>query len=67
MNCLKCELMRARLKADALLIVGFSLQRIAAYLSNCYGENYYANDGVLYRASKLAPHIPHVIKDCDDH
>lgn len=63
LNCLKCELTRARLKAAALALVGWPLDRIAGHLSSCYGERYYVEDGRLYRASKLPPYEPHLIKE----
>lgn len=63
MNCIKCELTRARIKAAGLRIVGWPLSRIAEHLSTCYGERYYVEDGVLYRASKLPPYEPYIIKE----
>lgn len=62
MNCLRCELTRARLKAAALALVGWPLDRIAGYLSLAYGERYYVEGGALYRASKLPPYEPHLIR-----
>uniref|UniRef100_A0AAU7YTG6 Uncharacterized protein n=1 Tax=Stenotrophomonas phage vB_SmaS_QH3 TaxID=3229738 RepID=A0AAU7YTG6_9CAUD len=62
MNCLRCELTRARLKAAALALVGWPLDRIAGHLSSCYGERYYVEGDRLYRASKLAPYEPHLIR-----
>lgn len=41
MNCLKCELRRARIKARLLYSVGWTLEAIAAKLSKDYGELYY--------------------------
>lgn len=66
MNCLRCELQRARLKAAALALVGWPLDRIAGHLSSCYGERYYVEGGTLYRASKLPPFAPHVIRSTED-
>lgn len=63
MNCLPCELARARIKAGALALVGWPADRIAAHLSACYGERYYVEGGTLYRASKLPPYEPFVIKE----
>lgn len=62
MNCLPCELARARIKAGALALVGWPLDRIAAHLSAAYGERYYVEGGALYRASKLPPYEPHLIR-----
>ena len=67
MNCLRCELTRARLKAAALVIVGWPLERIAEHLSECYGERYYVGYGdgkqpvLIVRASKMPPYEPHLI------
>lgn len=67
LSCLACELTRARLKAAALALVGWPLERIAEHLSNAYGENYYVGYGdekkavLILRASKLAPFEPHFI------
>ena len=62
MNCLKCELARARIKAGALALVGWPLDRIAAHLSAVYGERYFVEGGALYRVSKLPPYEPHLIR-----
>lgn len=51
LSCLACELTRARLKAAALALVGWPLDRIAGHLSVCYGERYYVEGGKLYRES----------------
>ncbi len=67
MNCIKCELIRARLKASALALVGWSLERIAEHLSGCYGEAYsvgYGDGGrpvLIVRESKLPPFEPYII------
>lgn len=63
MNCLSCELKRAKIKAAALALVGWRLERIAAHLSNAYGERYYVEGDRLYRASKVPPFEPHLIKE----
>lgn len=63
MNCLRCELIRARLKASAMAVVGLSLEAIAGRLSECYGVRYYVEGGKLYRASLLPPYQPHLIKE----
>jgi len=62
LSCLACELTRARLKAAALALVGWPLSRIAEHLSDCYGERYYVEGDKLYRASKLPPYEPHLIR-----
>ncbi len=46
----------------ALALVGWPADRIAAHLSACYGERYYVEGGKLYRASKLPPYQPHLIR-----
>lgn len=63
MNCLRCELIRARLKASAMALVGLSLETIAGRLSECYGVRYYVEGCDLYRASLLPPYQPHLIKE----
>lgn len=70
-NCLRCELARAKAKALALSLLGWEPNAIAAKLSDDYGERYYIefkSGGVgwtrsLYRASKLPPHTPHLIRE----
>lgn len=61
MDCLSCELTRARLKAAALVALGLSLDDIASHLSKAYGEVYYTAGGGVLRRSKLPPYAPHVI------
>lgn len=71
LNCLSCELIRAKAKAMALSALGRSPAEIAKALSEQYGENYYVGieaDGAkwakgIYRASKLPPYTPHLIKE----
>lgn len=61
MNCLACELLRAKVKARLMLSVGKSPYEIAEHLSKHYGERYFASFGVIYRKSKIAPFIPYKI------
>ncbi len=61
MDCLQCELTRARAKAVTWAILRISRQQIADRLSEAYGERYYVEDGVVLRASKLPPYQPHRI------
>lgn len=61
MNCLSCELARAKLKVIALLLIGWNREAIAMHLSLCYGEHYFVVNNVVYRASKFPPHSPHLI------
>ena len=69
MDCIECELRRARLRACCMSFVGMSLEVVADDLSKRYGESYYVTysaDGdirreILYRASKIAPYTPHEI------
>lgn len=69
MNCLRCELTRAKLKALALYSVGIPFDRIAERLSACYGENYYARAKhgkasdvwTVERLNKLPPYEPFII------
>lgn len=62
MNCLHCELTRAKLKAAVLVNVGWPLEKIAQHLSEAYGERYYVEGGAILRASKLPPYQPHIIR-----
>ena len=69
LSCLACELTRARLKAAALALVGWTYEEIAVKLSNDYGENYYvhvyhgAKSDVwqIERLNKLPQHEPYII------
>ena len=67
MNCVTCEILRARLKVHLGLYVGMSLKQIAEGLSEDYGEHYYVGYGdmqepiAIFRANKLPPHEPYVI------
>jgi len=69
MDCIECELRRARLRAGCMSFVGMSLEIIAEDLSKRYGADYYvvySVDGdirrqILYRSSKVAPYEPHEI------
>lgn len=73
LNCLRCELIRAKAKATALLALGRSPKEIVATLSEQYGENYYIGieasgdrkgwAKAIWRASKLPPYTPHMIKE----
>lgn len=60
MNCLQCELTRARIRAKVLSYT-HTPQEIADKLSELYGERYYVQDGAVWRASKLPPFTPHHI------
>lgn len=69
MDCIECELRRARLRAGCMSFVGMSLEVIAEDLSKRYGAEYYvvySADGdikreILRRASKIAPYEPYEI------
>lgn len=61
MNCVSCEVGRARLKAARLLSSGKTVYEAAAELSKQYGERYYVEDAVLYRASKIGDFKPYII------
>lgn len=58
MDCLACELKRARCRAWALLLLRLSLERIASDLSRTYGARYYVEDSEVFRASTLHPFTP---------
>ena len=69
MNCLKCELARAKLKALALYSVGWPFDRIAEKLATDYAEGYYArvqygkasDVWTVERLSKLPPYESFII------
>ena len=61
MNCIKCELTRAKLYAGARFLMGATVYEVAASLSERYGERYYVEGEALYRASKLPPYKPHLL------
>lgn len=72
MTCIRCELTRAKIRANLMLLGGASLKEIAQALSNNY-EGAYADVEVLmlaptrlafYRVVRLnpvPPHVPYVI------
>lgn len=45
-----------------MLAFNYTEQEAAAFLSKQEGENYYVELGKIYRASKLPPYTPHLIK-----
>lgn len=69
MNCLKCELRRAKWRSAIMVGLGKGLHEIADHLTKTYGENYYvtrvANQGfatfTIWRANKLGAFDPHEI------
>ncbi len=61
MNCIACELIRAKLKANLLNSIGWTTQAIAEHLTSCYGENYYVDKGIIYRANKLHPYKAFIV------
>ena len=69
MNCLHCEIKRAKLRALFLFAVGNSLNEIAIDLSNKYGQFYFVrvthgkeSDAYsLERVNSVPPHKPFLI------
>lgn len=61
MNCIACEVRRAKLRAQALLFVGKSPHEIVNHLSLAYGETYYLQGGTIWRKSKQSPFTPYKI------
>ena len=61
LNCVKCEVRRAKVKAGVWLFLGAELKTVAKRLSECYGEEYYVEGNRLYRMNKMAPHSPILI------
>lgn len=51
MLCVECEVIRARIIAAGLLIVGKSLDDIAAHLTVRYGVVYFVDKGELWRSN----------------
>lgn len=51
MICLKCEVLRARLIAAGMLIVGKQLWQIAEHLSTRYGAKYFVDNNAVMRDS----------------
>lgn len=66
MQCVKCELRKARFLATGLLSEGWSLSRICDFLGNRFGEKYYIENDEVYRANKLPPFNPHKITGRED-
>lgn len=61
MQCVKCELRKARFLTAGLLNEGWPLSRICEFLKNRFGENYYTEDNEIYRANKIHPFEAHKI------
>ena len=61
-DCIGCELLRAKAKALAWHLAGRTPQHIAVLLTFEYTAEYYIEDGKLYRASTVAPYTPYLIK-----
>lgn len=69
MNCLTCELTRARIRAELMTALGRSFEDIAAQLSESYGERYIVRvaygEGetvcTIERFNKMPPYLNHVI------
>lgn len=69
MNCVKCEIRRAKWRAAIMVGLGKGLHEVADHLTKTYGENYYVTklDNVsfltftLWRANKLPAYVAHKI------
>jgi hypothetical protein len=46
-----------------MLAFGYSGPKVAKFLSEQEGERYYFENGRIWRASKLPPYEPHLIKE----
>ena len=61
MNCLKCELTRAKILANAMLFSGKNSAYVVNYLCEKFGETYFIVNNAIYRASKISPYTDHKI------
>lgn len=61
MQCVNCELRKARFLTAGLILDGWPLSRICQFLTNRFGENYYIENDNIYRASKIHPFVAHKI------
>lgn len=61
LDCLSCELTRAKLWANTLLVIGTSPHKVAEDLNKRYGPYYYIIGRELLRKSYLPPYAAHLI------
>lgn len=61
MDCLRCELVRAKLKVPLLLLMGFDRELIAAHLTATYNAVYYVSCGNIWRKSNTPNSAPYLI------
>jgi len=65
MNCITCELTRAKLHTSAKLFIGKTLEDIAAQLTELYGAEYYVlqygTAKELRRANTVPPHVSYLV------
>lgn len=55
MLCLKCEVLRARLIAAGMVIVGKTHEQIAAHLSSRYSAKYFVDTNAVWRDNNPSP------------
>jgi len=63
MNCVKCEITRAKIKANVYEMLGLNSKDIAKRLTERYGTKYYAIETNVYRENTLPPFKPFFIKE----
>lgn len=51
MDCLRCEVTRARVIAAGMALVGKSQEEIAAFLTATLGAVYLVDNGVIFRSN----------------
>jgi hypothetical protein len=61
LNCIECELTRAKIKARLMWAIGSNPQQIADKLSHDYGSCYYVYDDRVYRVNTVPPHNDYLI------
>ncbi len=61
MNCVKCEVMRAKIRATIGFNVGNELSEIAETLSSIYGTSYYVEGYKVFRSTSTPPYKPILI------
>lgn len=65
-DCLTCELTNAQKRTVRFLNMGWTLEAVAAHLSDVYAESYYIEGNAMYRKSKLPPYAPHLIIEVNE-
>ena len=61
MQCIRCEVLRAKIKAHVLDIFGWNSERIAKYLADHYEADYFLIANSIYRTATVPPYKPYLI------